>query len=211
MVSDATPQSEERTALVVQRDPRIRAQICDVLQRFGFRVEACASPAEGRAAYRRQSLIAASMESDGNGSVGLIRWLRQQSVPDAERPYILVIDDAAGLARQPAALREWDGMVTLPLNPVQLAERLPAIEHWMIKRRREKATLAAPGFAAPLVQLPARPPHAKPPVQVPPSPLTSRVQLPPASPATPPPAQSPGRTSTPLTGLCRTAASNWSH
>ncbi len=196
MVSDATPQSEERTALVVQRDPRIRAQICDVLQRFGFRVEACASPAEGRAAYRRQSLIAASMESDGNGSVGLIRWLRQQSVPDAERPYILVIDDAAGLARQPAALREWDGMVTLPLNPVQLAERLPAIEQWMIKRRREKATLAAPGFAAPLVQLPARPPHAKPPVQVPPSPLTSRVQLPPASPATPPPAPS-SRSETP--------------
>jgi PAS domain S-box-containing protein len=132
-------------------------------------------------------LVVATTEPDGNIPAGLIRWLRSQVIPDVDRPYILAIDDAQGIHRQPDALREWDGLVTLPLNPVQLAERLPAIDQWMVNRRREKAGPAAPGFAAPLVNLPSRSPQARPPVQVPPSPHTGRVQLPLATPAGPGP------------------------
>ncbi len=195
MVDDTTAWTQGRSALVVQRDPGIRARVSDVLRRYGFAVESCASPSEGRAAYRRQAFIVTTMERDSQLPDGLIAWLREQPVAEPERPFILAIEDTllGDFVPRTALARDWDGLLTLPIDPVQLAERLPAIEQWIANRRREKAGPAAPGYAAPLVQFPPKHHTAKPPVTAfPPPPATARIQLPlPLPSASPAPVPAP--------------------
>jgi len=140
----------------------------------------------GGHSYRRQPLVVTTTERDSNVPGGLIAWLRDQPLPEPDRPFILAVEDTlggAGPGRQADALRGWDGLMTLPLNPVQLAERLPAIDQWMSNRRREKA---GPGRArlrgslGPFAsQEPIRQTAGR---LLSPPPVTSRISLPGPSP-----------------------------
>lgn len=204
MVDVSSAWTVGRSALVVQRDPGVRARICNLLRRHGFVVDACTTPAEGVAAYRHQALVVTGTERDVLLPHGLIGWLREQPVLEEERPYVLAIGHPGPVEfAEGTAARAWDGIVSLPLDSADLEGRLVLFEQWIANRRRAKAGPAAPGYAVPLVQLATKPQPVKPPVApLPPTAGTGRSSLPSALPAplppvhrVPVPTESPGMTS----------------
>jgi PAS domain S-box-containing protein len=153
MVADAEGKTTERSALVVQRDTRVRLQLCDVLERHGYAVEACGSFAEGRMAYRGQRLVVTTTERDVSAPGGFIAWLRDQPVNEGEEPFILAVGDAGTAESAPVRNRQWNALLPLPLHPVQVQERMAAVEQWMARRTRGRPVTPVPGVVARPLQL----------------------------------------------------------
>jgi len=151
MVAEAEARTTERAALVVQRDTRVRLQLCDVLERHGFAVDACGTFAEGRAAYRGQDLVVTTTDRDVSAPGGFIAWLREQPVTEGQEPFILAVGDARAAEASPVRNRQWNALLPLPLHPLQVQERLAAVEQWMARRTRGRTLTPVPGVvAAPL-------------------------------------------------------------
>ena len=134
MVAPTDHPNFRKRALVVQRDPKTRKQICEQLIDRGFQVDACATLAEARATYGEQQLVVANTERDPATPRGFIAWLREQSGSEDDPPYILVVSDREASMRTPPQNRDWDELLTTPLDSQELRSRIEAIETWVEHR-----------------------------------------------------------------------------
>ena len=140
MVAPTHLSQKRKRALVVQRDPLTRKQICDQLQHRGFEVDACASLAEARASYQSQQLVVATTDRDPETPSGFIAWLREQNSNGHDDPYILAISDPESSIATPAPNKDWDELLVTPLSLSKLKARIVAIETWVENRLNQQET-----------------------------------------------------------------------
>lgn len=187
MVSRTERPETQKRALVVQRCPNTRRQICAQLIDRGFQVDACATPEEGRLHFRAQDLVIATTETDSSAPSGFIAWLRQHTSKNgAAQPYIMAVGDREASLLTPAPNRAWDELLTTPLNDANLRGRIEAVESLVENRLANGQRPILPLPTVPRIDpattrtaiRPLTPPQKPAPIlRVPPPPAAARKRL----------------------------------
>ncbi|MEM0969096.1 MAG: PAS domain-containing protein, partial [Verrucomicrobiota bacterium] len=137
MVPQPSHSPFQKQALIVLPDPALRNLVSDLLLRRNYRVSAVGSLKDGVEAFQHQSLIITTPQADASLREGMIAWVREQTPPSVEQPYVLALGERDQAQLTTEANRDWDELITLPLNPLHFNARLEAIENWIAVRSVE--------------------------------------------------------------------------